>query len=480
MLASGAYFVLGGLAAITAGPRAALLEGSRTFIAVGVRAALQLLLSLLLSVALYAALYAALVPEIGMEHALHFGLCQPSARGSPTAGAPAPSVRVAKLMFAKDAESLFAQPATAQAASTDGLATVPSLARAYDYTVGVCMRLPESPPNIDAGTFVAAIRVVSESNRTLLSTTRPVVLRYRSPQLKWMWTMFYALPLLLGGMDESQRHCVEEAFTNDRHEPASRVTIALVSHSACALQLYDASIYFGAQLGSVTHAMRTYFLASATVGIGCLMALHLLVLMLFELRPASGAGDNAVGGTRSTDRPEAQAVRESYTARRGGGAGAAAAAAAAVDEHGAGAYPASPPEGMWRGFSDDDYGEQSMQSSGRYASGCYGGTRYHQSAPREEAPELAACTGGYRRTGSSVHGTAARDDALYSAEADYEYERSYEKGESGDDGDERDNGDSASLDSHEQQLYLSRSRLGRVTDARSPEIRQRNARPHDS
>lgn len=368
--ASLVYALAASLWLATAGPREALLQGTRGISAVVARAALQLLLSLALSASAYAALYAAFVPEAESAHPLHFGLCQPAAartigssgssnidssRGSSSGGGdsghlslPLPgaaTARVARLLFESvdTPAALFAPATTVQVAATAGAATlVPPLARAYEYTVGVCIRLPESPPNVEAGTFVASIRVLSASNRTLLSTSRPLVLRYRSAQLKWMWTLFFALPLLFGWMDESQKHCtmLADTFTNLRNEPAARATIALVSPNACTLQIYDATIRFGARLGTITQLMSQYFFTAATLGIGLLMAVHWMALLLFEMRPnnfpgpgiAPGPGQGRGPGLAATaGRAPGSDVPSARRDVRGDGAGARMAAAAAYE-----------------------------------------------------------------------------------------------------------------------------------------------------
>ena len=225
--------------------RAGLLRGGQSAavtIALGV---VQLLTSFVLAVAMYAALYAALVPEAEAEHALHFGLCQRPASasrairgGTSDFGTSPLPARVARLTF-------FTAPTQSPHAgvAATSLATgsvIPPLARAYDYSVDVCLRVPESPPNVDAGTFLMSFRIRSASNYSLLAVDRPLVLRYRSDRVRALWSYFYALPLLLGWLDEAQSHCVQltEAFANLRHQPAQRATLALVSPHACMLQVW--------------------------------------------------------------------------------------------------------------------------------------------------------------------------------------------------------------------------------------------------
>ena len=51
----------------------------------------------------------------------------------------------------------------------------------------------------------------------LLQVSRSVVLRFKSQLLRWLWTCFYALPMLVGLMEEKQQHCLEMVTTASYH-----------------------------------------------------------------------------------------------------------------------------------------------------------------------------------------------------------------------------------------------------------------------
>ena len=291
----------------TAQPRAALLRRGQSLSAILAYGALQLLVSFFLSTVLYAALYAAFVPAAEAVHELHFGLCQrppPAAKG----GAPTPlPARVARLTFTDDASALLASAsgggAAGAAAAVAAGSIVPPLVRAYEYAVDMCLRLPETPSNIDVGTFLASMRVASARNQSLLAVDRQLVLRYRSERVRAMWSYAFALPLLLGWVDEYQDACLTltEGFLNLRHDPARRATLALVSPHACKLQLYAATLTFRARLSGLTYLMTAYSFTAASVGIGGLMLLHWVALLLYELRPVAEA--EAKAPPPATERP---------------------------------------------------------------------------------------------------------------------------------------------------------------------------------
>ena len=288
---SALYALVAAVWLATATPRALALRASRTAVAMLAQGALQLFVSCVLATIMYAAMYNAFVPAAEAEHALHLGLCQRSVRPD---SLPA---RVARLTFdsGTSAAKALAREGSSIATATSTSATVPPLARSYQYGVDLCLRLPESPSNVDAGTFLVSFRVMSASNRSLLAVDRSLLLRYRSDRLRSMWAYAYALPLLLGWMEEAQQHCMQlsDSFTNLRQQPAERAVLALVSPSACQLQVYEASVRFHTRLSGVTYVMSFYFFTAASIGIGGLMLVHWLALLLLELRTTADATDEA-------------------------------------------------------------------------------------------------------------------------------------------------------------------------------------------
>ena len=295
--------------------RSAVLRGGRSAASIVAKGALQLLISLTLSTVMYVALYVTLVPKDDARHKvqLHFGLCQ-KPRGH-TTGLPA---RVAHVAF--DASDTLQPGAATSAALLGEGSLVPPLARAYDYGVELCLRMPESPPNVEAGTFLASLRVASARNESLLAVDRAMVLRYRSERFRAMWSVAYSIPLLLGWMEEEQTHCtlLADAFTNPRHAPTARAVLALVSPLACQLQVYSATLQFRARLGGVTYAMTQYAFATAAVSIGALMLAHWVAMLLFELRGGGGGGEEG-GGDQGGGRGQRGGRSDRSQARRRGG-----------------------------------------------------------------------------------------------------------------------------------------------------------------
>lgn len=239
-------------------------------LSIAARGAVQLLLSFVLSVFLYHALYRALVPQTDLAFPLHFGRCEAQLD---SAEVPPPRVRVARLRF------------------TEGQwhegREVPAPSGGYHYSVSLCMTLPESPPNEAAGMFDVSLELHGRGSsgsvvelleeelepdlsQPLLRSSRPMVLHYKTPLLRWFWTCFYAAPLLLGWMEEEQQRCVEMAprFFNPRSGAAARARVAL---SECGLEVYEASLRFQLHFDRLGYVMHTWYFSSAVVGVGALM-----------------------------------------------------------------------------------------------------------------------------------------------------------------------------------------------------------------
>mmetsp|Transcript_21805 Transcript_21805/g.63760 ORF Transcript_21805/g.63760 Transcript_21805/m.63760 type:complete len:122 (-) Transcript_21805:308-673(-) len=69
----------------------------------------------------------------------------------------------------------------------------------------------------------------------LFASARPFVLRYRSPQVRWLGNLFFMLPLVLGLLEEKQTHCapLADELHNRRDHPVLEMRVAL---SSCSLQ----------------------------------------------------------------------------------------------------------------------------------------------------------------------------------------------------------------------------------------------------
>ncbi|EOD11277.1 hypothetical protein EMIHUDRAFT_357395, partial [Emiliania huxleyi CCMP1516] len=215
-----------------------LRAAATTSLGLTLRGVAHIVASFVLSTVVYSAIYAAAVPEAELNYPLHFGLCDP----------PNVTRRVAAARLApSDAGGRVA-------------AAAPPLAPGYKYMARLCLELPESPPNVEVGTFLAELSLYGGDSgeaaadgppvtaldavqaatppappAMLFASARPFVLRYRSPQVRWLGNLFFMLPLVLGLLEEKQTHCapLADELHNRRDHPVLEMRVAL---SSCSLQ----------------------------------------------------------------------------------------------------------------------------------------------------------------------------------------------------------------------------------------------------
>ena len=241
-----------------------------------VHTAALLLGSFVVAALAYRAMYLTLVPEVELRYPLHFGVCDEAS----------PAARRAVLPLSADAAPTLALPVAG-----------------YAYAAHLCLTLPESPTNVDAGTFLATVELLAPAGRPLLSSSRALVLHHKSRLLRWMWTVFYAPGLLLGWLEEQQTLCTELTthFAVPRGQP---LALAQFSLSSCAVQVYDAALTLRLHPRGLGYLMRAWFFTSAAVGVGALMLLQHLVVLFFELRARFAAPERrAATRTRRPRRP---------------------------------------------------------------------------------------------------------------------------------------------------------------------------------
>eukprot|EP00658_Telonema_sp_P-2_P008889 TRINITY_DN13366_c0_g2_i2.p1 TRINITY_DN13366_c0_g2~~TRINITY_DN13366_c0_g2_i2.p1 ORF type:complete len:268 (-),score=63.18 TRINITY_DN13366_c0_g2_i2:366-1169(-) len=150
------------------------------------------------------------------------------------------------------------------------VAVVPiAITRNQQYDVAVTFDLPESDPNYQAGMFMVGVRLESESQEVVASAKRPCILRYKSTLLKWMQTVFYALPYVLGWCEQRQSFELEilESSLNPWSSPA---VTARVEFDDPNVQVYSAQLHFHIKLHGLRWLMWRYFWSTAVTFVVCL------------------------------------------------------------------------------------------------------------------------------------------------------------------------------------------------------------------
>ncbi len=183
-------------------------EGASHFLLSTLRMLVQLGISFAVSVFLYSAIYRSLVPSVEFSYPLHFGVCQPSETSARVAHVTLRDPALSHDHATESKENPYYRAHRAHSALEDTVAnrdaatppdsTPPAIGPQFRagqyYTADICFDLPESPANVNAGTFLVSLDFLGSSGRSLVHSTRPLALRYRSDLVRWM-QVFIHVPI---------------------------------------------------------------------------------------------------------------------------------------------------------------------------------------------------------------------------------------------------------------------------------------------
>lgn len=173
---------------------------------------------------------------------------------------------------------------------------------------------PESEINYNQGIFMVKLTLYDVRGNEVSSSSRPVMLTYRSYLVKLMVTMVRSLPLVTGLMKESESiklPLIEEFIDGAKPliGPVAKATIELESRS---VQIYWADLRIEANLTGLRYYMVNWPLSTAFLGISVFFALYALITicsidrstisddeaLISEIhgRRTAGSGGSANGG----------------------------------------------------------------------------------------------------------------------------------------------------------------------------------------
>lgn len=134
------------------------------------------------------------------------------------------------------------------------------------YQVRLDMEMPESPVNENLGVFMVKLKAFSKSDEITTKSSRPAMIRYRSPLLKMMDVVFLA-PLFITGYSE-EKQMVQVDLMNDFIDNAYKPTVKVnVEVRARQLEIYTAVLKIHAQFTGLRYLMFYWPLLSAVVSV---------------------------------------------------------------------------------------------------------------------------------------------------------------------------------------------------------------------
>nr|XP_033708281.1 seipin-like [Tursiops truncatus] len=216
-----------------------------------------ILLLLWVSVFLYGSCYYSYMPPVSHLGPVHFYYrtdCDSSA--SLLCSFPVANVSLAK--GGRDRVLMYGQP----------------------YRVTLELELPESPVNQDLGMFLVTISCYTRGGRIISTSSRSVMLHYRSNLLQMLDTLVFSSLLLFGFAEQKQVLEVElyPEYRENSYVPTTGAVIEI--HSKC-VQLYGAHLRIHAHFTGLRYLLYNFPMTCAFVGVASNFT-FLSVIVLFS------------------------------------------------------------------------------------------------------------------------------------------------------------------------------------------------------
>lgn len=216
-----------------------------------------ILLLLWVSVFLYGSFYYSYMPTVSHLSPVHFYYrtdCDPST--SLLCSFPVANVSLAK--SGRDRVLMYGQP----------------------YRVTLELELPESPVNQGLGMFLVTISCYTRGGRIISTSSRSVMLHYRSDLLQMIDTLVFS-SLLLFGFAEQKQLLEVELYPEYRENSYVPTTGAFIEVHSKRIQLYGAYLRIHAHFSGLRYLLYNFPMTCAFVGVASNFT-FLSVIVLFS------------------------------------------------------------------------------------------------------------------------------------------------------------------------------------------------------
>jgi hypothetical protein len=174
-------------------------------------------------------------------------------------------------------ETLFARPLLFEHQASERRATVPLVRLAHTdendlwpvsapFDLRLELVMAESKTNIAAGVFMVTVELIGANGTVGESVARSCFLGYRNRLHRFIRTVLFALPMLLGMFEESQ--LVSLPLLAKYVEKAQLVAARVIIPSV--VQIYSATLMIEVHLTGLRYAIRVFWLPAALHGVSLL------------------------------------------------------------------------------------------------------------------------------------------------------------------------------------------------------------------
>jgi seipin len=143
------------------------------------------------------------------------------------------------------------------------------LIRGQMYKIDIDLELPESEINWNQGMFMIRIKLFDENKRTFIDVAKPSILKFKSPIMRMIESIFYWPLLVVGFMKESQILTVTliENLVEGSHQNVGPITDGRIEIEARDIEIYPPTVLrIIAHLNGLKYYMYYYPISSAAFG----------------------------------------------------------------------------------------------------------------------------------------------------------------------------------------------------------------------
>lgn len=148
------------------------------------------------------------------------------------------------------------------------------------YRVTLELELPESPVNQDLGMFLVTVSCYTRGGRVISTSSRSVMLHYRSHLLQMLDTLVFS-SLLLFGFAEQKQLLEVELYSDYRENSYVPTTGAIIEIHSKRIQMYGASLRIHAHFTGLRYLLYNFPMTCAFVGVASNFT-FLSVIVLFS------------------------------------------------------------------------------------------------------------------------------------------------------------------------------------------------------
>ncbi|KAJ3274233.1 hypothetical protein HDV01_003306 [Terramyces sp. JEL0728] len=143
------------------------------------------------------------------------------------------------------------------------------------YNIAVDLTVPETDYNLNLGNFMVTMQLTGKHNQTLIQSTRPAHVYYKSLQLRLLSTVYNSFSLLTGRSLESQNIRVDliENFQEISSNPVRFAHLEL----STAVQTYATHLVINTHFQGLAYFMHHWWLTTAVFFITSIMVSEILV-----------------------------------------------------------------------------------------------------------------------------------------------------------------------------------------------------------